>query len=173
MNKTVQTREKYNNIYTIDADGIKKTHSTIEEALENVKTMYDGVETDSRNDPNCLLGAIYANGNNKSIFNWFIRDQNAKEELETKVGKGIEGVIAREDIISAIDNYDIDFFYNILHAEWNANPRIPGSRKIGAATMELRDVDLEQYGKDWTITDHIQQQMNAHEAGFQTSEVEI
>ena len=170
---TPNMNTKDNNIYTIDADGVKKFHETVDEAIENVKTMYDGVESDSRDDPDFLLGAVYANGNIKSIFNWFMRDQNTREEVSEKVGKGIDGVIAREDIISAIDNYDIDFSYNKLHAIWNANPKIPGSHKISAATMELRNADLEQYGKDWTITDHIQAKMNAHEAEFQSSEVEI
>ena len=170
---TPNMNTKDNNVYSLDGNGDRSDHETVEDAIANCKTMYDGIVSDSQDDPNFLLGAVYANGKEDPVFEWYIKDQDAKEELEEKVGKGIDGVISQEDIISAIGNCDIDFFYNILHAEWNPRPRIPGSHNVADATVELRKADLKQYGKDWTITDHIRAKMNAHEAGFQTSEVEI
>ena len=170
---TPNMNTKDNNVYSLDGNGDRSNHETVEDAIANCKTMYDGIVSDSQDDPNFLLGSVYANGKEEPIFEWYIKDQDAKEELEAKAGKGIDGVISQADIISAIDDHNIDFYYNILHAEWKSRERIPNGHPSDTATMELRDADMEQYGKDWTITDHILQKMATHENGFQSSEVEI
>ena len=78
MNNTVQPTET---VYSTDADGIRADHTTVEEAMEHVKNLYNGIENDTPfSDPTFVLGTVYKSTSEDPIFIWSQGDQDRKEE---------------------------------------------------------------------------------------------
>ena len=161
MNQSEQPKD--NNIYSVDADGIKKTHETIDEAIVNVRTMYAGFPTDQHDDPDFLLGSVYANGKKEPILEWFLKNQVAQDELEAKVGKGIKNVISPENIMAGIFSHSIAFFRDVKSGKWIMCNDIASAYDSVDVEVDLNHIDLKQYSSDWTITDYIEQSMGAFE----------